>query len=292
MKLRLPSLLFAIVFAFAAASGAHAQSKTPRRGDSAVLPVLNKSSGKLEAYLLLEPTSNGAEAGARWRFGRNSLDAAFGLEAGDSLALLCNRQSGLGSALGSLPNNCVLGAIDDDASNLGSRRASASAALASGGARVGLSAGSGRDTLPAWLSGGRAVGNGQVDVNDLTVFAQKTIGREGMVSIAGTVARARLISPAEASNFGVSDQWNTRTLSVGGGYGAFGASIIGHVVDTPGQRKWEGVGLGLTWRTPWSGQLTVGADNLVTRGKNPFLPAADANQDEGAVPYVRYEQDL
>jgi len=47
----------------------------------------------------------------------------------------------------------------------------------------------------------------------------------------------------------------------------------------------------LTWRTPWSGQLTVGAENVVTRGKNPFAPRNEST-DEGTVPYVRYEQDL
>ena len=36
----------------------------------------------------------------------------------------------------------------------------------------------------------------------------------------------------------------------------------------------------------------MGADNLVTRGKNPFAPATEQGDDEGAVPYVRYEQDL
>jgi len=35
----------------------------------------------------------------------------------------------------------------------------------------------------------------------------------------------------------------------------------------------------------------VGAENVVTRGKNPFS-TGDAEQDEGTVPYVRYEQDL
>jgi hypothetical protein len=49
--------------------------------------------------------------------------------------------------------------------------------------------------------------------------------------------------------------------------------------------------VGLTWRTPWSGQLTVGAENIVTRGKNPFAPSG-SDKDEGTVPYVRYEQDL
>ena len=39
----------------------------------------------------------------------------------------------------------------------------------------------------------------------------------------------------------------------------------------------------------------VGADNIVTRGKNPFgLPDARSvdSEDEGRVPYVRYQQDL
>jgi hypothetical protein len=36
--------------------------------------------------------------------------------------------------------------------------------------------------------------------------------------------------------------------------------------------------------------LTVGAENVVTRGKNPFSPSDSS--DEGTVPYVRYEQDL
>jgi hypothetical protein len=89
----------------------------------------------------------------------------------------------------------------------------------------------------------------------------------------------------------LADRWNSRSLTLGGGMGAFGANIVGHVVDTPGQPKWEAFGLGLTWRTPWSGQLTVGADNVVTRGKNPFSPNASGEED-GAVPYVRYEQDL
>jgi len=36
----------------------------------------------------------------------------------------------------------------------------------------------------------------------------------------------------------------------------------------------------------------VGADNVVTHGKNPFSPSANSTDEEGTVPYVRYEQDL
>ncbi|HVR81115.1 MAG TPA: hypothetical protein VHF02_03355 [Luteimonas sp.] len=281
------------MLAIGVATGAAAQSAAKRsdqaRGDQAVLPVWNSASGKLEALLVLEPTGE-AEAGTRWRFGNNSLDATFGLEAGDSLALLCDRKSGVASAIGSLANNCMLATLGDGlGDDNGSRRTSVTAALNHGGGRFGLTAGSGRDTLPAWLVPGTA-GTSKVDIRDLGVFAQKNVGNRGYVSIAGTVAKARLASPTEFPD--LADRWNSKSLAVGGGFGAFSASIVGHVIDTPGQPKFEGLGLGLTWRTPWSGQLTVGADNVVTRGKNPFSTSRDDNVEEGTVPYVRYQQDL
>nr|WP_036134620.1 hypothetical protein [Luteimonas mephitis] len=295
MRLRLVQLSIVLVLALGAAPGAFAQSKagsTSTSANTAVLPVIYSDSGngnKVGAYLLLEPTDN-PQTGARWRFGgKNELDAAFGLDAGDSLALLCSGKSGIGSALSSLVNNCKLGSISDDGDD-GSHHASATAALSRPGGSVGITAGKGKARLPAWLTpnAGRA---GDININDLTVFAQKNIGREGTVSIAGTMAKAQLI-PSGDIPAGLADNWDSKTLSIGGAYGAFGASIIGQVVSTPGQQQWEGLGIGLTWRTPWSGQLTIGADNLVTRGKNPFSPSSDAKQDEGAIPYVRYEQDL
>jgi hypothetical protein len=283
MSKRLRKLPMASLLALCMAASAGAQS---RHDDSAWLPVWNNASGKLEAYLVLEPTET-PQVGSRWRFGNNLLDATFGLEAGNSLGLLCSGKSGMIGALGNLANNCQLATLGDNHGD-GSRRASASAALSRRGGKLGVTAGSGRDTLPGWLVPG--AGRRQVDVNDLTVFAQKTLRSEGFVSIAGTVAKARLVPASEAAP-DLADRWSSKSLTVGGGYGAFGASIVGHVVDTPGQPAFGGLGLGLTWRTPWSGQLTVGADNVVTRGKNPF--STNGSDDaEGTVPYVRYEQDL
>jgi len=122
------------------------------------------------------------------------------------------------------------------------------------------------------------------------LFAQKPLGSTTYLSIAGTMTRATLL-PYAAAPADLGRAWNSRSLAVGGGYGAFSVNIIGQVVDSPGQKRWENVGLGVTWHTPWSGQLTVGANNIVTSGRNPFSPRGET-RDEGTVPYVRYEQDF
>ncbi|MCL7715722.1 hypothetical protein [Stenotrophomonas mori] len=280
--------LLALLIPLGVIAGAHAQNRAQAAPDGTVLPVWNKGSGKVEALLYLEPTGE-QMAGARWHFGRNSLDAAFGLSSGDSLGLLCN--SSRGSSIGGLASHCMLASLGDEDDTGPGRHLSASAAFSRPGGRLGLNVGSGRDTLPAWLSGNNRVPGARLEQNDLTVFGQKNIGREGFVSIGGTYAKARLVPLSDASPALVG-QWDSKSLSLGGGYGPFSGNIIGRVVDAPGQPgKWEGVGVGLTWRTPWSGQLTVGAENVITRGKNPFSPRNESN-DEGAIPYVRYEQDL
>ncbi|TDK24451.1 hypothetical protein E2F46_09230 [Luteimonas aestuarii] len=280
MSPRLAALTAALLLAFGAAAGsAHAQGK---RSDQAVVPILDNTSGKVHGYLVLEPTAGTPQAGARWRAGSNTLDSAFGIGAGNSLALLCS-PAGL-SAINSLANNCNL-------AELSGNRATAGAAFGRGNNRLGVTVGESREALPAWLSRGNASRSNEIDFNDLTVYAQRNVGDSGgFVTIAGTIAKATLV-PYASAPAGLADSWSSRSLELGGGYGAFSANIIGRVVDTPGQPKWEGLGLGLTWRTPWSGQLTVGAENVVTRGKNPFS-LNNENLDEGTVPYVRYEQDL
>ena len=295
MSLRRLPLLAILLTALSAAPAAHAQGRaaTATSDLQTVLPVWNKGSGKVEAVLLLEPTGE-AGPGARWRFGNNSLDAAFGLGAGDSLGLLCNGSGG--SDISSLASHCLLASLGADGHEGSSRRLSATTAIGRQGNRFGLTAGTTQSTgLPAWLSadGGAALAHAdRIEQNDLQVFGQKSLGEEAYVSIAGTYARARLVPLADAAP-GVADRWDSKSLSVGGGYGPFSANIVGRVVDMPGQpnSKWEGLGLGLTWRTPWSGQLTVGAENVISRGKNPFSPS-NGEADEGTVPYVRYEQGL
>ena len=282
MRLTLP-IIAATLLALACASGvAQAQTKQGKR-DPVLVPVLNKTTRKLEAVLLLEPTATTSG----WRFGSTTLEATYGLQTGDSLALLCDRRNGIGSEIVQLANACVLASLDGDNAGNGSRHGTAGATLSRNGNKLGVAVGSGRDTLPAWLAPNKL--NNKVEQNDFSLFAEKNVGRDGFVSVGGTLARIRLVPAADVPQ--LADQWNTRSLSIGGGFGSFGANIVGRVVNVPGESNvWKGLGLGLTWRTPWSGQLSVGADNVVTRGKNPF--SANGPEDEGTVPYVRYQQDL
>jgi len=171
-----------------ASGNVNAQAKKDKRSNSRVVPVLNRDSGKLEAVLLLEP----ATAGSRWRFGKTTLEATYGLQTGDSLALLCDRRNGVAPAIGQLASNCVLASVDDDKPGSGSRHANAGVSLARNGGKLGLSFGTGRDTLPAWLTPGQA-GPARYNQNDFSLFAEKAISREGFVSVGGTVARARLV---------------------------------------------------------------------------------------------------
>lgn len=282
MRTHLLRLPFALMLACAAAWGGHALAG--KQTDPTLLPVWN-TNGKLEAVLQLEPTATPV-AGARWRVGKNTLDAAFGLGAGDTLGLVCDRKTGLASAIGNLANHCMLAALDNDG---GDGRLNVGTSLTRGNNRLSLLLGSGRDSLPAWLSPNSTAG--KLEENSLTLHGEKNIGREATVSIGGTWARARLI-PAGDMPSEVTDRWSSQSLTIGAGLGNFGANIIGRVIDTAGvPGQWEGLGVGLTWRTPWSGQLTVGAENVVTRGRNPFAPG-NGEKDEGTIPYVRYEQDL
>ena len=106
MRMRLTPIAAGLLALALASGGAQAQSRAKR--DAAVVPVVNKESGKLEAVLLLEPAATSTGAGARWRFGSTTLEATYGVQAGDSLALVCDRQNGLSSGIAQLADNCVM----------------------------------------------------------------------------------------------------------------------------------------------------------------------------------------
>ena len=81
--------------------------------------------------------------------------------------------------------------------------------------------------------------------------------------------------------------------------GAFSGRLTGRVTrpNTLGglDQPWAGLDIGISWRTPWRGELSFGARNLVSRGAEPRLADPSTTELEEAVtrtPYVQYKQDL
>lgn len=238
--------------------------------------------------------------------------ASLKLEHNNGLALLCNSGVGLTSSLGALAQNCQLATIGDSRIGIGdpaaryAPRLAAEVRLERPVGNVALSLGVSRGeiggdvinpaatgaAMPAWLSGNPLSSfDSRLQQYDTGVSGQLNLGSNGWLSIGGTIARARLIPAPDTG--GTALHWNTKAVSVGGGYGPVSGAVTGHVIDVPGYADtFTGVDLGVTWRTPWSGKLTVGAKNIISNGKNPLVaPEVDDDGDQ-SVPYVRYQQDL
>lgn len=86
-------------------------------------------------------------------------------------------------------------------------------------------------------------------------------------------------------------------LQIGLAYGAFSGGITGRTMRQPNGMEplWSGLDIGFAWRTPWRGELSIGAQNLIGRGTSGALPAPAApalDEATARTPYVRYTQDL
>ncbi len=87
-------------------------------------------------------------------------------------------------------------------------------------------------------------------------------------------------------------------MTFGVGYRGLSGNLTGRLIELPqGQGSFSGIDLGFSWRTPWQGELSFGAQNLLNQkpdtSKWPLneLPALDM-PGGGRTPYVRYKQDL
>jgi len=308
------------------ATAAHAQAPAPlvvpEAGDNATtaLPIIRNN--QVEGFLLIESGGTpGPRASLDRILGRRATSPSVGagvvfplaegrrlstnlsLEANPTIGLLCNSGS-MSSGFGSLSRDCLVANLAPSpaaplAMSAPGVRAQARLEGDSGSlsASLGLNRfevdnalllpGSGVD-----LGGALALDGADIEQEDIGLLGELKLGDSGWISIGGTLARARVV-PASQLPGGLPPQWNTGTLSLGGGVGNFGGEIIGRVVEIPGSTvTYRNVGLGVTWRAPWRARLSVGAENVVSRGQNPFAPRGDDGGDEDRVPYIRYEQDL
>ena len=298
----------------------------PVEADARVLPVWSNASGKVEALLLLEPdarstaldrvlepASQSFGLGGRVTTDNGSrLRATLQAEPDAGLALLCNGSVGLSSTLGSLAQHCLLASLGpEDPMLSGARGAGVQLGWESPSRALDFNFGLSwlnydaepgalwTSTLDPSLGSEFALGS----INTLGAWAQgfdaRSLRLESLVRlspnsrllIGGNVARNRL-----TPSTGLPSSWDTASLSLGMGVGDFTGQLTGRLIEVPGADvSWSGLDIGVSWRTPWRGELSVGARNVLGSGEPQNWPLTElpAIEDPSArVPYVRYQQDL
>lgn len=321
--------LLAAAVACVLAGAAWAQTPAPLAGardaETRVLPVWSHSSGRFEALLLLDPVDASLSGSAldrvlRARTPTFGLGAQATLESGrrvqgslqletDGLALLCDDRNGLSRALVSLGEHCLLAKLgsDDPIATRGAEGARLGFDLQ--GRDVDLSFGLSWLSLQAqpqvWAGASTLARLGgepnpldlisawarRFDSQQLRVDGLFPLGPEARLLFGGDLGRSRLQTLS-----GQEVEWDSAALSLGLGYGRFSGQLTGRLVELPhGASPWRSLDIGLSWRTPWRGELSLGARNVLGRPDTSRWPLADlpAIEDPSErVPYVRYQQDL
>lgn len=230
------------------------------------------------------------------------------IDAGQGMSLLCDASYGLTAALADVDRHCLQGRLDGNGWNLGQ--------LSTVGIdhRVRL----GEDSLPfdvsfglSWLRGEPAdpVGNEALNLFDerfqpsaglldqirgetVSLAGTQWLSERSWLRVTGSSSRFRSERPLLAGPL----NWNSSALRVDAGFGAFAGSLTGHRTESRlTTRSWFDIDLGVSWRTPWQGRLTVGARNLL----GPDAADVSGRENDAAsrlmearTPYVRYQQDL
>ncbi|HET7332369.1 hypothetical protein [Dyella sp.] len=155
--------------------------------------------------------------------------------------------------------------------------------------------------LPRILPGAAPGVNGLADFDSSTqVNARGRFALNGNsgVLLGASMGRIRLL-PGNQLGLSTLDQ---KALSFGIEHGPVSTSIVGRTMQpepgtaVPGmlnaERRWNSIDLGVTWRLPWQGSLSFGAQNLWSSGNAVSTPAGPPEPDQSRTPYVQYHQDL
>ncbi|MGE0226798.1 MAG: hypothetical protein AB7S57_26260 [Acetobacteraceae bacterium] len=148
--------------------------------------------------------------------------------------------------------------------------------------------GAGSGYQPFYLASGEASG--------LALGGQWRLTAASALQFNAAINRLRLQNPGSLTLLDV----ERSELGLGMVYGSLAGQLNAHsqrAVDLGGgsTSNFNGVDIGLSWRTPWRAELSVGAENVLSSGQPTLLPNPPRNPiDNSAVrtPYVRYKQDL
>ncbi|HWU77228.1 MAG TPA: hypothetical protein VN043_12060 [Rhodanobacter sp.] len=129
----------------------------------------------------------------------------------------------------------------------------------------------------------------------INALGRLSLGRKSGIDLGASVGRIHLL-PGNLLGVSVMDQ---KALSLGVDHGPLSGTLIGRTMQPEaglpgslyGDRHWNSLDLGVTWRLPWRGSLSVGAQNLWSSGTPANTPVGP-EPDQSRTPYVQYHQDL
>jgi hypothetical protein len=152
--------------------------------------------------------------------------------------------------------------------------------------------------LPRVLSGAAPGVDGLSGFDSSSQFNARgrlALGGKSGIDLGASVGRIHLL-PGNLLGVNALDQ---KALSFGVDHGPLSGVLTGRTMQPeagiPGglnaDRRWNSIDLGVTWRLPWRGALSVGAQNLWSSGTPSNTPVGP-EPDQSRTPYVQYHQDL
>ena len=153
-------------------------------------------------------------------------------------------------------------------------------------------------TLPRVLPGAEPGVDGLAGFDSssqLNARGRLALGSQSGIDLGASVGRIHLL-PGNLLGVNTLDQ---KQLSFGVDHGSLSGILVGRSMQPqagiPGgfnpDKRWNSIDLGVTWRLPWRGSLSVGAQNLWSSGTPANTPVGP-EPDQSRTPYVQYHQDL
>lgn len=129
----------------------------------------------------------------------------------------------------------------------------------------------------------------------LNAHGRLQLGERSGIDVGASVGRIHLL-PGNVLGIDTLDQ---KALSFGVDHGSLSGMLTGRTMRPQAgvagrmnaDARWNSIDLGVTWRLPWSGSLSVGAQNLWSSGAAVNTPVGP-EPDQSRTPYVQYHQDL
>lgn len=137
-------------------------------------------------------------------------------------------------------------------------------------------------------------GAGSLAVDRYGLDGRVRLGEDLGLNWSASVVHAEAIGPALGAERGFDQQ----ALSLGLTRGTWTGGLTGRVTrPRPAggpSAEFGAIDLEVAWVTPWEGELSFGAENLILRGQDrqPALPAVRSPEAPARTPFVRYRQDF